>query len=472
MKQQIGTLCVLAQLLSGAAAAQTPSLACSVGRSRHLYASAVILDISKPDQKTIVGNAFAIHAIPLGPCLIENEKCRADGKAAWKVLYATAAHVISDTCKLVAAGKSIALFAPERPRLAQGYLLKIDVEWCTNKLESFNYFNAAYKGSITADRDAGTELINSNDRRKTGDQFFFAQDILVDEQDYVTPYLIAPLPSSAQEDDLRLRVEGFTPAGLNEKKGLLGLIWSGDDSSTTTLRAILTTYILRGVVTLPGTSGSPVLQVISQGEGRPRRYRAVGIVTDFTPFDCSVAAAGEPVANAEDKEATDSATAGAQVANDNSDQIPDETTANQRQIDDLRACMNNTSLKASNKDKTEFIPIMRFPSDLLAFFERSLSQSGVRSSREITPSVSSWSTSPGMMRPLRRLMEHANGLHPGQERKQILEAINEIMEELPPYEATFALTRLAASSSVLPGLLDEPGCSRVEPSFESPVKVR
>ncbi|KAB7646491.1 hypothetical protein [Polymorphobacter fuscus] len=442
-----------AMLLMAAALAPTALSAadqepCGPGRApgRHLYAFAYFYN-GAPDAPTarVIGNAFAIHAVALSACNPDAD-CETTGRSRWRILFATAAHVVRDVCALNKAkpGK-IELVVPARPmESSTSYRASIDSAFCDANAEAENYSNDLL--TITRDdgRATNAKTLNDDDIRKNSDQWFFAADIETPDNDIVLPVMIGPLRKPpTKSDPIPLRSYAFQNAPVEGGKPVEEGVWwteSGRDYGFVAEK-INSAYQANDWTTLKGASGSPVLEVL--GSDRLAKVRAVGITTQFAYPGCTKAAGASRPADSDIDLASSS----------------DETAMT---VDDLARCLNDpaTGQRASAKTTT-FIPVLRFPPQLQArFVQLSSSSGGPRS-------VYSWTRSPELLIAIRSLIRGRQRITSLNEQEKVDQAIKFLADDIPPHELTFMLSGLAAPKNARQAIpldfLSVSGCRRIEP---------
>ncbi len=447
MKTSPAVLLLAAALATPTAAASNDE-PCGAGRSpgRHLYAFAYFYDgTADPATKRVIGNAFAIHAVALTKCDPDAE-CEATGQSQWRMLFATAAHVIKDVCQLqksTPAG-TIKLVVPAKPNKEGRDTVRIviDERFCAQNAEAENYANNLFTIARDDGRATSAKTLRDDDIRKNSDQWFFSADIQTSDRDIVLPVMMGPLRKpGADSEGIPLRFSAFQNAPADDSTQVEEGVWwtRSKQDYRFTADALASVYDATGWTTLKGASGSPVLEVLANGT----QVRAIGITTQFAYVGCSKAA-GATRTTTSDEELTDT-----------------EDDPNALILNDLARCLNDptTGARASGKT-TSFVPVLRFPPQLRDQFIR-------LSVGSATPAPYSWTRSPELLAALRALVRSRQNEASLEQQQKIGEAIRLLASDIPPHEMAFMLSGLASNprNAVSPDLLSVSGCPRIEPSF-------
>lgn len=433
---------------AGAAPSVEP---CGAGRAfdRHRYAFAYFYNGS-PDAATsrVIGNAFAVHVVATTKCDPDAE-CETNGRSQWRVLFATAAHVMKDVCALqeLKPPGSIKLVVPARPERdgRDTFRLTIDKSFCDENREAVNYTNNLFMLAREDGIATHAATLNQDDIRKNSDQWFFVADIETPDRDVVRPVLMGPLRKPLGDGEwISLRYYAFQNAPADGGKAVEEGVWwthpSNDFEFTT--NDVRSVYETAGWTTLRGASGSSVVEVVANGS---EVIRAVGITTQFTRVGCSKAAGQmRPPGESDDQSEEE------------------EKGLTDMKVNDLSSCQDDpTTAAKAEGTTTTFVPVMRFPPELKARF-------GELNAASATPATVSWTRSPELLLALRALVR-SRQTTPEDQRDSINQAIKILINDIPPAELAFMLSGLAKKpvKSISPSQFWVNGCPRIEPSLEA-----
>lgn len=376
------------------------------------------------------------------------EDCDDNGQSRWRLLFATAAHVVTDVCALQKATPpaTIRLVVPALADRASksDFRLPIDAAFCTENAEAANYSNNLYAIAREDGRSTNAKTLPDNDLRKNSDQWFFAADIETPTDDYVRPLLIGPLRQPRQSSDgIPLRFQAFQNAPAENAKAIEEGVWwttSGKDYLFTQ-KSLASAYEAEGWTTIKGASGSPVLERLAGG----KQVRAIGITTRFAYIGCSKAAG---MTRRPDAEPVD----------DGGD--PAAMTAS-----DLARCLNDPATGEISKGRTtSFIPVLRFPPQLRERF--------AKLGAGVTKAQVGWMRSPELLVALRALVRRREKAFLIDDKDRIDDDIRLLTSDMPPHEVTFVLSGMSQSANprnkVSAESLSVIGCRRIEPPLGQP----
>jgi V8-like Glu-specific endopeptidase len=436
-----------ALILPASELASQTDIGCGQGRATHRYASAFFLDPSKPDK--MVGNAFAIHAAPVTVCTVDEILCGTGGKVRWRILFATAAHVMRDVCGNWNEGGGPAdgsyLYVPRAPpeqqKIPDVPRMAITKAWCSTNSDAQNYENALYRDALENDRIFKTKLV-PDEIRRTSDQYFFIAEIDIPDGDLVSPFSVGPLPRSdtTKSNSASLQVKGFQNKRVTDAREMFdNVFWYQSAEKKIDIIKKEPAYIVEGWETLPGTSGSPVLQVFpaipgSSQEGQ-NRYKVVGIVTNYVKPSC-------PEARDEADTASRATTVSAGepdsyvVASSPQDIVKARLAATE-------ACLSRADLQAIiNRKETLYVPVLRFPDALSSRFAMVYATPGKQAPTTTSGAQDSSAPAP-LLRAIRKLLEQAETMGSGDDWRELKRSIADLASELPPVEATFLFSGIA-----------------------------
>lgn len=420
---------------------------CGAGRpaSRHLYAFGYFYNsAANAAAARVVGNAFAVHAVTLAQCSFD-AVCDTGGRSKWRLLFATAAHVIKDVCLLQQNNPpgTIKLVIPARPHRLDRGTQRIDVtaQFCALNAEAANYSNDLFTVARDEGRATNAATLGSDDLRKNSDQWFFTETIEISDREIVLPVMIGPLRKPRKlSNGIPLRYNAFQNAPADKSQRIEEGVWwteaTRDYAFTNDM--LSSVYEAEDWTTLKGASGSPVLELVGSGN----QVRAIGITTRFAFVGCAKAAGASRTAVSETE-------------------FPSDAAMTAMTVDDLARCLNDpaTGQRAAGK-QTSFIPVLRFPPQLLAQFVR-------LGAGTAGPAPTSWTRSPELLGALRALMRSRREARSEEAREEISDAIKLLANDIPAHEFTFLLSVMAepklAGAAITPDDLSISGCRRIEP---------
>lgn len=422
---------------------------CGAGRAfnRHLYAFAYFYN-GAPDAaaRRVIGNAFAIHAISLSKCGPEAE-CVSTGRSQWRLLFATAAHVIVEVCKLQKSVKpgTIKLIIPERPdrRGVDSNRIEIGERFCTEYAEAENFNNNLQTVVRNEEKLTSVRTTIADDIRKNSDQWFFSADIDTPDSDIVLPVVVGPLRKPSDNEGIPLRYYAFQNAPADKYTQVEEGVWwtyaKSDYNFTSGERQSV--YESEDWTTIKGASGSAVFEVLES----ENRLRTIGINTRFAFVGCAKAAG---ITRGSD-------TNGA-ISSDT-----DDTTA--MTVADLARCVNDPVTNQRLEGKTtSFVPVLRDLPRLHGEFKKLTKNSGI-------PEDYTWTRSPELLAALGALVRSRQKATTELAKQEIGKAIMVLARDIPPHEMAFTLYNLANAkkpgNAVSGDNISVSGCSRIEPSF-------